>query len=62
MRWSQSIPGTILGDADGVVAIPVGAIEECVQLRMPTLEERWAIDEETLECLEKGEDLNGTNI
>jgi regulator of RNase E activity RraA len=46
----------IMGDADGVVAIPPGMAEQCVEL----CEARWAIDEATRECLEKGEDMGPT--
>lgn len=46
----------ILGDADGVVALPMGAIEECVRL----CQERWEIDQETLKCLANGEEMGPT--
>ena len=46
----------IMGDADGVVAIPPEMAEQCVEL----CESRWAIDEATRECLENGEDIGPT--
>lgn len=46
----------ILGDADGVVAVPQDKVEDCVKI----CQERYAIDEETLKCLEKGEPLGPT--
>lgn len=46
----------IMGDADGVVAIPSDMAERCVEL----CESRWAIDEATRECLEHGEDIGPT--
>jgi|SRR5687767_493780 len=46
----------IMGDADGVVAIPLEKMEECVEL----CESRWAVDEATRDCLEKGEDIGPT--
>src|SRR5262245_14304211 len=49
----QIRPGDlIMGDADGVVAIPYEVSEECAQL----CESRWNIDEATRKCLEEGED------
>jgi regulator of RNase E activity RraA len=41
----------ILGDADGVVAIPPAIVEQCLKL----CEERWAVDEKIRECLLNGE-------
>lgn len=50
-------PGDIImGDADGVVAIPPEIAEECVEL----CESRWAIDEATRERLVLGEDIGPT--
>ncbi|KAF9728453.1 hypothetical protein PMIN04_012586 [Paraphaeosphaeria minitans] len=47
-------PGDIIvGDADGVVAIPPRLAEECVRL----CESRWNIDEATRRCIENGEDI-----
>ncbi|CAG8098941.1 unnamed protein product [Penicillium salamii] len=46
----------ILGDQDGVVSIPVAHIEECVRL----CQERYEIDQKTLECLEAGEEMGPT--
>ncbi|KAF2095470.1 RraA-like protein [Rhizodiscina lignyota] len=50
-------PGDIiLGDVDGVVAVPVEAVEECIKL----CQERYDIDEETRTCLENGDELGPT--
>lgn len=47
-------PGDIIvGDADGVVAIPPSLAEECVRL----CESRWNIDEATRRCIEEGKDI-----
>ncbi|CAP93248.1 hypothetical protein E8E15_004100 [Penicillium rubens] len=46
----------ILGDQDGVVSIPVTHIEDCVRL----CQERYEIDQKTLELLEAGEELGPT--
>ncbi|KAJ0414259.1 ribonuclease E inhibitor RraA/Dimethylmenaquinone methyltransferase [Aspergillus carlsbadensis] len=46
----------IVGDADGVVAVPVEKIESCVEL----CQERYDIDEETRKCLEKGDEMGPT--
>jgi regulator of RNase E activity RraA len=47
-------PGDIImGDADGVVAIPPNLAEECVRL----CESRWNIDEATRRYIEEGEDI-----
>lgn len=46
----------ILGDQDGVVAVPAGTVEECVRL----CQERWEIDEETKKCLDNGEEMGST--
>ncbi|KAJ5766575.1 uncharacterized protein N7511_004191 [Penicillium nucicola] len=46
----------IIGDQDGVVAVPVGYIEECVRL----CQERFEIDEETKKCLDAGEEMGAT--
>ncbi|KAJ5459204.1 hypothetical protein N7530_011148 [Penicillium desertorum] len=46
----------ILGDQDGVVSIPVTHIEDCVRL----CQERYEIDQKTLECLEAGEEMGPT--
>lgn len=54
----QVRPGDIImGDADGVVAIPPGLASELIDM----CEARWQIDEETRSCLEKG-DLIGPTI
>ncbi|KAF2622139.1 hypothetical protein BU25DRAFT_435044 [Macroventuria anomochaeta] len=47
----------IMGDADGVVAIPPHLAEECVKLCVS----RWNIDEATRQCITDGEDI-GPNI
>jgi regulator of RNase E activity RraA len=50
-------PGDIiLGDADGIVAIPPTLVEQCLKL----CEERWDIDEKTRACLEKGDEMGPT--
>ena len=50
-------PGDIIvGDADGVVAIPTSAISKCIEL----CEERWEIDQKTLKCLENGDEMGLT--
>ncbi|KAH6684793.1 ribonuclease E inhibitor RraA/Dimethylmenaquinone methyltransferase [Halenospora varia] len=50
-------PGdVILGDADGVVAIPPTFVEQCLKL----CKERFNIDEETKKCLEAGEEMGPT--
>lgn len=46
----------ILGDADGVVAIPVDKVEEAVKL----CQERFDIDEKTREALENGDEFGPT--
>lgn len=46
----------ILGDCDGVVAIPPSFVEECVHL----CQERYEIDEKTRECLENGDEMGPT--
>ncbi|KAL4916137.1 ribonuclease E inhibitor RraA/Dimethylmenaquinone methyltransferase [Aspergillus aurantiobrunneus] len=46
----------IVGDADGVVAVPVDKMEGCVEL----CQDRYEIDEATRECLEKGEEMGPT--
>lgn len=47
-------PGDIIvGDADGVVAIPPSLAEECVRL----CESRWNVDEATRRCIEEGEEI-----
>ena len=46
----------IMGDADGVVAIPPEVAEECVEL----CQSRWEIDEETRKCLENGDEIGPT--
>jgi regulator of RNase E activity RraA len=43
----------IMGDADGVVAIPLHLTEECVKL----CNSRWNIDEATRQCIIDGEDI-----
>lgn len=50
-------PGDIvMGDADGVVVVPIESIEECLKL----CQERWEIDQKTMECLERGEEMGPT--
>jgi regulator of RNase E activity RraA len=50
-------PGDIImGDADGVVAIPPELAEKCVEL----CQTRWEIDEETRKCLENGDEIGPT--
>jgi len=50
-------PGDFLmGDADGVVAIPPSLVEQCLQL----CEERFEIDEKTRQALENGEEMGPT--
>lgn len=50
-------PGDIiLGDADGVVAIPPEKAEECLRL----CEERFEIDAEIKRCLDNGEPMGAT--
>ncbi|XHG08637.1 hypothetical protein AWENTII_011729 [Aspergillus wentii] len=46
----------IVGDANGVVSVPVDKVEECVRL----CRERYEIDEETRMCLERGEEMGPT--
>lgn len=46
----------ILGDEDGVVAVPKDKVEDCVKI----CQERYALDEETLKCLQNGESLGAT--
>ena len=57
---SQSVtihPGDIiLGDEDGVVAVPAGLVSECLKL----CQERAEVDRQTLECLEAGEAMGPT--
>ena len=43
----------IVADADGVVVIPPGKVEECLNI----CEERSKIDEQTVEALLKGEEM-----
>ncbi|KAJ4985542.1 ribonuclease e inhibitor rraa dimethylmenaquinone methyltransferase [Stagonosporopsis vannaccii] len=50
-------PGDIImGDADGVVPIPLHLVEECVKL----CDSRWNIDEATRQCIIDGEDIGPT--
>lgn len=50
-------PGDIImGDADGVVAIPVDFVEDCIEL----CKERAEIDEKTFAALRKGEEMGPT--
>lgn len=50
-------PGDIImGDADGVVVVPVEAVGKCLEL----CKERWEIDQKTMECLENGEEMGPT--
>jgi len=46
----------ILGDCDGVVAIPPSTVEECLRL----CQERYDIDKKTRECLENGDEMGPT--
>ena len=46
----------IVADADGVVVIPPGKVEECLNI----CEERSKIDEQTVEALLKGEEMGAT--
>ncbi|RAL10932.1 RraA family protein [Aspergillus homomorphus CBS 101889] len=46
----------IVGNTDGVVAVPVGKVERRVEL----CQERYEIDEETRSCLERGEVMGAT--
>ncbi|KAI7525098.1 RraA-like protein [Hortaea werneckii] len=46
----------IVGDADGVVAIPPSVAQECLAL----CEERFRIDEQTMEALQRGEPMGPT--
>ncbi|CAI7657070.1 hypothetical protein N7533_001150 [Penicillium manginii] len=46
----------ILGDCDGVVAIPPDTVEECLRL----CQERYEIDEKTRDCLENGDEMGPT--
>ena len=46
----------IVADADGVVVIPPGKVEECLNI----CEERSKIDEKTVEALLKGEEMGAT--
>jgi regulator of RNase E activity RraA len=46
----------IVGDADGVVAVPVEKIERCVEL----CQEWYDINEETRKCLEIGDEMGPT--
>ncbi|OJJ54323.1 hypothetical protein ASPSYDRAFT_498483 [Aspergillus sydowii CBS 593.65] len=46
----------IVGDADGVVAVPVDKVEGCVDL----CQSRYEIDEQTRECLENGDEMGPT--
>lgn len=46
----------ILGDADGIVVIPPGLVDQCLKL----CEERFEIDEKTRKCLEAGDEMGST--
>jgi regulator of RNase E activity RraA len=49
-------PGDVIvgdGDADGVVSVPAEAVANCVGL----CQERWEIDQKTLEGLKSGEEM-----
>lgn len=46
----------IVGDADGVVAVPVDKVEGCVDF----CQSRYDIDEQTRECLENGDEMGPT--
>lgn len=50
-------PGDIImGDSDGVVAVPPYLVEACVKL----CNSRWNIDEATRQCITDGEDIGPT--
>lgn len=50
-------PGDIImGDADGVVAIPVESVSDCLEL----CKERYEIDQKTMACLQNGEEMGPT--
>lgn len=50
-------PGDIIvGDADGVVAVPVDAVSDCIDL----CRERFEIDQKTMECLQNGDEMGPT--
>lgn len=50
-------PGDIImGDADGVVVVPVESVSECLEL----CKERWEIDQKTMEFLQAGEEMGPT--
>lgn len=50
-------PGDLLvGDADGVVSVPQGKVQECIEL----CQERADIDEETMAALKRGEEMGPT--
>lgn len=59
---NQSTPLTmnpgdmIMGDADGVVVIPISLVQQCLEL----CKERFDIDEKTRKCLEDGEEMGPT--
>ncbi|KAE8146986.1 ribonuclease E inhibitor RraA/Dimethylmenaquinone methyltransferase [Aspergillus avenaceus] len=46
----------ILGDVDGLVAVPADKVEVCARL----CQERYDIDEETRNCLEQGDEMGPT--
>lgn len=46
----------VMGDADGVVVVPVEQVEKCIEL----CQERADIDEKTMEALKTGEEIGPT--
>ena len=60
IEGSESVvinPGDIImGDADGVVAIPADVVEDCVEL----CKERAEIDEKTFAALRRGDEMGPT--
>lgn len=46
----------VMGDADGVVVVPVESVERCIEL----CAERAEIDEKTMEALGRGEEMGLT--
>lgn len=46
----------IMADEDGVVAVPPAKVDDCVEI----CEERFRIDELTMEALRKGEPIGPT--
>ena len=46
----------VMGDADGVVVLPIEKVEQCIEL----CQERADIDEKTFEALRRGEEIGPT--